>query len=189
MNLFFLSRSPKRSAKYACDKHVVKIILEVCQMLFTAHHIVGNFNIPHNVMNPTHVNHPMSKWVRQHENNYKYTVQYLDALCSEYTRRYQRTHSMAKHISWLKNHVVIDENVNIDKTSFSGTFLAMKNIPSGCTPVPLCMPDIYKCDDLIQSYRQYYIGDKKYFAKWTISGQTSKHRIMENPPYWFILDI
>jgi hypothetical protein len=35
------------------------------------------------------------------------------------------------------------------------------------TRPPLCMPDEYKCDDYIQSYRNYYIGDKKRFARYT----------------------
>ena len=29
------------------------------------------------------------------------------------------------------------------------------------------MPDEYKCDDYIQAYRNYYINEKKSFAKYT----------------------
>ena len=32
---------------------------------------------------------------------------------------------------------------------------------------PLCMPDEYKCDNYIQSYKDYYVGEKKRFAKYT----------------------
>jgi len=35
------------------------------------------------------------------------------------------------------------------------------------TPPPLCMPDEYKCDNYIQSYKDYYVGEKKRFAKYT----------------------
>ena len=35
------------------------------------------------------------------------------------------------------------------------------------TTPPLCMPDEYKCDDYIESYRKYYTHDKKRFAKYT----------------------
>ena len=34
------------------------------------------------------------------------------------------------------------------------------------TAPPLCMPDEYKCDDTVQAYRKYYIGEKAGFAKW-----------------------
>ena len=37
MNLFVLSANPKEAAQAHGDKHVVKIILEACQMLYTAH--------------------------------------------------------------------------------------------------------------------------------------------------------
>ena len=37
MNLFILSHHPRIAAKYHLDKHVVKMILEACQLLYTAH--------------------------------------------------------------------------------------------------------------------------------------------------------
>jgi hypothetical protein len=37
MNLFVLSSHPKIAARYHLDKHVVKMILEACQLLYTAH--------------------------------------------------------------------------------------------------------------------------------------------------------
>jgi hypothetical protein len=37
MNLFALSANPKKAAEAHGDKHVVKMILEACQMLYTAH--------------------------------------------------------------------------------------------------------------------------------------------------------
>jgi hypothetical protein len=37
MNLFILSINPKEAAEAHGDKHVIKMILEACQMLYTAH--------------------------------------------------------------------------------------------------------------------------------------------------------
>jgi hypothetical protein len=37
MNLFVLSINPKKAAEYHLDKHVIKMILEACQLLYTAH--------------------------------------------------------------------------------------------------------------------------------------------------------
>jgi hypothetical protein len=31
------------------------------------------------------------------------------------------------------------------------------------------MPEQYKCDDPVKSYRDYYIGEKSRFAKWKTS--------------------
>lgn len=37
MNLFILSINPRKAAEFHLDKHVVKMILEACQLLYTAH--------------------------------------------------------------------------------------------------------------------------------------------------------
>ena len=42
------------------------------------------------------------------------------------------------------------------------------NFPSiHFTDPPQCMPDEYKHKDYITAYKQYYIGEKKRFAKYT----------------------
>ena len=38
----------------------------------------------------------------------------------------------------------------------------------GKTRIPQCMPDEYKDkESSITAYRNYYLGEKKYMAKWT----------------------
>ena len=39
MNIFFLDFDTKKCAKYHCDKHVVKMILETAQLLCGVHHM------------------------------------------------------------------------------------------------------------------------------------------------------
>jgi hypothetical protein len=41
MNLFVLDLDPKKAAQYHADKHVVKMLLEACQLLYTAHWILA----------------------------------------------------------------------------------------------------------------------------------------------------
>jgi len=53
------------------------------------------------------------------------------------------------------------------------------NIPDiGFTEPPKAMPEEYKVDDVIESYRNYYLGEKKTFSKW-------KKRSV---PSWFSVD-
>ena len=40
MNIFYLSTNTDECARYHCDKHVVKMILETAQMLSTAHRVL-----------------------------------------------------------------------------------------------------------------------------------------------------
>lgn len=37
MNIFLLDLDPQKAAQYHADKHVVKMLLEACQLLYTAH--------------------------------------------------------------------------------------------------------------------------------------------------------
>jgi hypothetical protein len=40
MNIFYLSDDPVQCAKWHCDQHVTKMILEYAQLLSTAHRVL-----------------------------------------------------------------------------------------------------------------------------------------------------
>jgi hypothetical protein len=60
------------------------------------------------------------------------------------------------------------------------------NLPDiGLTTFAQAMPDEYKNDDVVQAYRDYYNGEKAYFAKWT-AHEGSRLTYNDQPePYWF----
>jgi hypothetical protein len=78
-------------------------------------------------------------------------------LCKEYTYRYGKRHKSQDVIEWC-----LTNKPNISDTEF--------------TEPPKAMPDEYKVNNIIESYRNYYIGAKKDFAKW-------KNR---DVPEWFL---
>ena len=45
MNIFYLHKCVNKCAKYHVDKHVVKMILEYCQLLSTAHRVIDGKEI------------------------------------------------------------------------------------------------------------------------------------------------
>jgi hypothetical protein len=159
MNLFLLSWDVETCARWHCDKHVVKMILELVQMLYTSWHINAD-HVPgcapicrstglrgyRKLSNP---NHPMAKWVRASRWNYLFTVRLAAALCLEFNHRYAHHHGCTKHVVWLARHV--PPFVDLERT-----------------PIPQCMPDRYKSDTCpVQGYRNYYLGDKARFAAWS----------------------
>lgn len=153
MNIFFLDRDINKCAQYHCDKHVVKMILETAQLLCSAHW-VGGQEAPYR---KTHVNHPCSIWVRESLQNYLWLVKLGFTLCEEYTKRYGKIHKSQEVMNWCSKH--------------------LPNLPNnGFTEPPQCMPLQYKNEDPVQAYRNYYIGDKKSFAKWKNS----------EVPEWFL---
>lgn len=134
MNVFVLDLNPELAAKYHCDKHVVKMILESAQMLSTAHHELGSHNGA--MYKPTHVNHPCNVWCRKSTSNYGWLFDLFIELIREYRRRYQKDHGCQKLIPYLA------EIPNCELTSL--------------TEFALAMPEEFKSNDAVQSYRQYY---------------------------------
>ena len=94
MNIFFLHLDPKKCAKYYFNKHYIKIILEIAQILYTAHHVYpvcDNWIEKHeqelklSVYKKTHYNHPIAKWTRQSKNNYEYACIIVLELCYNFS--------------------------------------------------------------------------------------------------------
>ena len=148
MNIFHLHKDPKICAEYHCDKHVVNMILETAQMLSTAYR--RNFGDNDDLYKTAYPKHPMTIWVGDSGGNFNWSMRLLDQLLYQYTMRYNKVHKtiriyeslLGKHTRW-----------QCWKTEF--------------TPPPQCMPDEYKHEDYITAYKQYYIGEKKRFAKYT----------------------
>lgn len=176
MNIFFLSILPRRCSRYHVDKHVVKMILELAQLLYSSHWVTSTNDdwVPKGLKpyKKTHVNHPMAVWVRQAKSNYVYTSNLALELCKEYTHRYGKVHKTTAHLLWLSvNFPVFDKNAPYSNPD---TFFAVPFLPD-MTPIPLCMPPSYHTKNVVHAYRDYYLNEKNKLSSW-------KKR---DPPYWY----
>ena len=172
MNIFFLSWSYEECAKLYCDQHVVKILLEIAQMLYTAHHTTSpsgwNANAPltkngkAHGYRPAHPKHPMTIWVGSTINNYMWTVKFGMALACEHHRRFGTVHSCVPHILWLFTNIPKSFSGNTSATARYAT----EGFPPNLTPPPMCMPLEYHDDNIVRAYQNYYKGDKLRFARW-----------------------
>lgn len=166
MNIFYLSKNQRECAEYHVDKHVVKMIVEYAQLLSTAHRvldgtlIIGNtngrkrksyqlFDDREQVLyKATHINHPSAIWARQSASNYLWLFELYCELLDEYTRRYGKNHKCEGMIGYLCR---LPKNISTNKFT---------------EPTP-AMPDQYKVKgDSIQSYINYYNGDKRRMFNW-----------------------
>jgi hypothetical protein len=171
MNIFFLSKSLKRCARYHFDKHVIKMILELTQLLSTAHWALATKAKAHThlerlrekgrVYKATHTNHPSAKWTRAHINNYTYVAKLGLALCREYQLRYgeHKEHKCESMIVWLLDNA--PRSICTDEVEET-----VSNPHNLTYPLPLAMPNEFKEDpndfeSCIQSYRTYYQSDMK----------------------------
>lgn len=169
MNIFYLDNNVKQCASYHMDRHVVKMILEYCQLMSTAHRVldgdvyqdysqqgrkVKRYALPPDkndiIYSATHINHPSAIWTRYSKENYLWLHQLTIALAEEYTHRYGKVHA-------CKTNGLID-------------FLATppNNIPSlnFTEPTP-AMPKEFIRNTSLESYREYYKKGKRHLASWT----------------------
>jgi hypothetical protein len=144
MNIFVLDLDPKKCAQYHANKHVIKLILESAQLLCGVHWVLGG-EAPYKL---SHKNHPCSIWARECIENYVWLCDLGLELSKEYTYRYGKRHKSQDVIEWcLINQPNLKENG--DMTKFA-----------------LAMPDEYKVMDVVESYRNYYMGSKKDLCEW-----------------------
>lgn len=156
MNIFVLDEDPFVAAKYLCDQHVTKMILESAQMLCTAHRCLdgndeGQLNDERDrvLYKITHKNHPCTIWARTNSQNYSWLFCHFLGLLNEFMIRNGKIHACSK----LKR--VLSRMPN--------------NIPPSdrISDFAICMPETYKVlDNPVQSYKIYYINEKLKFAKW-----------------------
>lgn len=168
MNIFYLDHDPSIAAVYHCDKHVVKMIIEYCQLLSTAHRLLDGevyTELSDNgrrikrwklsddresiLYKASHINHPSAIWVRQSAENYGWLVSLLENLLAEYTHRYGKHHASERLLWSLK-------------------FKPKKIATSKFTEPPQAMPEYCKIPgNSVAAYQNYYLKEKVRFAKWT----------------------
>ena len=145
MNLFFLDENLEKCAQAHVDKHVVKIITEANQCMSCAYPKEAAPYLH------SHVNHPMTTWVRHSLQNFDWTLDYCLALCKEYTFRYGKIHKGESVANWYKT--------------------LKPNIPSlGMTDPPRCFGEfkdkIKLSNNVYQDYRNYYLIGKRHLFNW-----------------------
>lgn len=144
MNIFILSKDPVKAARMQCDQHVVKMTLETAQILCSP------FETGIAPYKRTHFNHPCSIWARESEGNFLWLCKHGLALAEEYTFRYQKRHKSESVIAWCK------------KNSFRINFEKKRR-----TKFALAMPDEYRVECPVDSYRYFYANEKMGFARWS----------------------
>ena len=176
MNLFYLDEDLDACAEAHVDKHIVKMPLEVAQILCTTTWIDKHLGfIPRALYKeesdhlnslkkeikhlkleerpltpylPMMYNHPCTIWARSSLDNHEWTHCYGNALGEEYRYRYGKQH---KAVTVINN---LPDPTRLERLGF--------------TEFGLAMPDILKdYANPIQSYRDYYHLDKATFASWT----------------------
>ncbi|NKE36485.1 hypothetical protein GWG54_11760 [Natronococcus sp. JC468] len=148
MNVFWLDEDPRLAARYHCDEHVNKLLLEAAQVLCTAAR--ENSYEREFLYAPTHAGHPVTVWATESRANWLRLREHAAALNAEFVERYEKDDD---HASWT-----VIERIDPDGIDF----------PSDePTPRPQAMPEEYRRPgDPVGAYRAYYAGEKAEWATW-----------------------
>lgn len=145
MNIFVLDYDIEKCARYHCDKHVVKMILESVQIICTALNKKG-ISTPYK---PTHQKHPCVLWVEESYENFLWLKKLAIALNNEFKYRFDKN---TDH----KSIAVLDE---VSKHQYENC---------GLTEFAQAMPEKYRIPgNPVQAYRNFYLGEKMHFAEWS----------------------
>lgn len=157
MNIFWLDYDLRTCAAYHCDKHVVKMIVEMSQIVCTALHLNGidRAYLPYR---PCFAHHPSTQWAAASYENFQHTIHLALALCDEYTHRYGKQH---------KSRQVL---VTCSKLALDVTWPSVALTPFARAIKKDLFPDLLDLDKFpcpVEAYREYYRRDKRGFARWT----------------------
>lgn len=140
MNVFYVDHDPVLAAQYLVDAHVRKMLVESCQMLATNAQLLFNQSQPYR---PTHQNHPCTVWARNSLGNCRWLLNHTAGLLMEYHYRFGKLH---------KSNEVYTHLWGLDwRAKLSGDL----------TQPALAMPDQYKSEDPVISYRSFYVSEKR----------------------------
>jgi hypothetical protein len=182
VNIFWLDHDPQKSAAYACDQHIVKMLTEHTQQLCTVLQSLGFNDLP---MKSTHTNHPCTKWVGTDFANFVYLIELNKAYFYEYKKRYGRD----AHAGFSKMQDVVQQLgiTNIrnafavagkDRLGLSLDELKSKpwlfmTVPPQAIPEELKVSlsgNIRQCiEQVVAAYREFYTLHKSKFARYKYS--------------------
>ena len=152
MNIFILDYNINKNAEYHCDKHVVKMITESCQILCTVYLTNTNYKVyPDFIYKPTHTKHPCVLWTSKNVSNFCYLVDFAEALYNEYQYRYNKPEKHQRNKQIIKYFKKVLPPLIIEKI----------------IPFVQAMPEQYKNENAVKAYRDYYCNCKQHLFKWT----------------------
>ena len=137
MNIFYLHNDTKTCAELHVDKHVVKMIVEYAQLLSTAKRMTDGI-----------------KYEAKSKTGRKVQRYRLENPNEEATI-YKAVHYHHPSAVWARSSTQYPPT-NLKDNGWSEPPPAMSHYPQCIVP-----------GDSIQSYKNYYIEAKAYFAKWT----------------------
>lgn len=151
MNIFVLDLDPVMAARYHCDQHLGKMLLEGAQMMSTACQLILGRRLGE-LYEIAYPRHPCTQWVMESPDNRRWLMILLRELQKEREFRFDSP---------------VHRSLKVAKSAYAQIHTHGR---LGRTPFAQAMPVIYQHTDAVRAYRRYYVGEKMSIqggAKWT----------------------
>lgn len=170
MNIFYTNSDPVVCAREHCNVHRNKMIIEYCQLMSTAHHVLDGRSscILNNIMKPSYINHPSAKWVRVSSEHYEWLYQCTFNLLNLYQINANKIHACSKYMPYLSQVPVAIKNV----IGWEDPYAAMP------VQFKLLIPEY----GTAVAYRAY-LNSK--FRLWRTRPKPMKYSFTEGTPLWY----
>ena len=172
MNIFCIDQDPIQSAKWLCDQHCNKMVLESAQMVANCFTLETLESAPKTqkgtARKHSYYKHPCSIWARQTFGNLSWLLNHSLAMEIERLDRGFKPHFSAEFLHWAFDQFLRADNIEEESLEQTDFAIAISN--------DMKCRQVYGFDDLdaVSKYRLYYKYDKP-FATWK-----------KNKPLWII---
>ena len=151
MNLFWLHKLYKVTARLHSDQHIVKMVLECAQIMSTVYYHYDQE--PPSKYRKTHARHPCTIWCAQNREHFLAAGRLALELSKEYTLRYGRTHGCHAKI-----RAMLDRPPDFARKSPPTYARAPRMARWNHLMVPLAIADPkFHHDDACVAYGRYYM--------------------------------
>lgn len=171
MNVQYTNECPIEAARGMCRAHRNKMLVEYCQLMSTAHHVMGSELDLDDIYKPFSPNSMFPKWVRQSAENYAWLWTSALELLELYKRDTGKSH---KCEAMLK--VLYTMPVGMDKE-------AAFTPPPLTKSAPDYLHEMY-AEEPIEAHRCYI--DEKLWG-WFYDGTKVDSTFFEAVPFWYTI--
>ena len=172
MNLFITDPCPIQAARNMDDGRIVNHCREGAQIITTALAIAdGQYPFPRlsphpeAAPKPSHLHHPVPHWVAATTGNYKWTLDHLEEIFKEYSKRYNKIH--------IYNHL-IEQYTDAMDFIVEGPLQDFQNSAANKQK----KIDFTNISPTVQAYRQYMM------ARWATDSRIPRWNKRENQIPW-----
>jgi hypothetical protein len=173
MNIFYTNDNPLLTARDHCLVLQNKMIIEHCQLLSTAHHVLDGDQAIDGIYKKTHHLHPSTVWCRSSVYHYEWLLDCtgeLLRLYSERTGKVHGSHSTFERLQTLPKHI---KDVDF-------------------VPPPVAAPDQFKALAVFDPFKaplayQRYLNYK--FKEWLSRDKPIKVQFHQKAPGWLDVEL